>query len=204
MLHPLVKRGKSNVSGIGLRAQAFIPAGTVIWHPCDRCHVIDERSFNRLTVDAKVHADEFGYRLCDNSILFPCSDAHLLNHSCDANVLDQCLDFGIAVRDISAGDELFCDYASFGFDPAWQFTCNCRSSECRGTIVSPGLNSRAQSDHPLKVRAALIRLSQVEQPLECSLARSSRVYSALRRELDPDVVKTSITDGPIIRDLGVR
>ena len=106
--------------------------------------------------------DEFGYRLVDGSILVPCRNAHLLNHSCDANVLDFELDFGVAVRNIGKNEEIFCDYRTFIYDPPWTLKCKCASASCV-TEVS--------SKRPIDVSAALSWRSKVRSALRSVLNR---------------------------------
>ena len=63
---------------------------------------------------------------------------HFTNHSCDPNSYVKTIDgvrYRIALRDISAGEEITSDYCinSRG-DTVW--TCNCGSAHCRRTIHS--------------------------------------------------------------------
>jgi SET domain-containing protein len=76
------------------------------------------------------------------------SDARFINHSCEPNceaVVDE--DSGeiwiVALRDISAGEELSYDYGyeSAGTDEATArrlYPCHCGSPRCRGTIIRTG------------------------------------------------------------------
>jgi hypothetical protein len=61
-----------------------------------------------------------------------------INHSCDPNVVRKTIDgvrYEIAIRDISAGEELTHDYRiNGGGDTVSE--CNCGSDRCQGTIHS--------------------------------------------------------------------
>jgi hypothetical protein len=51
-------------------------------------------------------------------------------------VLDHGLTGGIAVRDITAGVEVTCDYRTFRHEDPWEFRCACGSPDCLGTVRS--------------------------------------------------------------------
>ena len=61
-----------------------------------------------------------------------------INHSCEPNINRKTLDgvrWEVALRDISAGEELTHDYRiNGGGDTTWE--CNCGSARCRGVIHS--------------------------------------------------------------------
>lgn len=82
----------------------------------------------------------WGYPISDEFVLAPLSAEEVedvmmfLNHSCAPNVgiLGQIL--FVAMRDISANEELTIDYAMFGANSE-PMTCCCRSSNCRGEVT---------------------------------------------------------------------
>jgi len=139
MLHSGVHPGYSATSGSGLIAVRDIPMGTMVWGPCQRCQSWTETEQRDLPAEVVAWLDEYGYRRADRSLILPCGGAHLMNHSCEANVLDHGLAAGIAVRDIAAGEEVTGDYRTFRYDDAWEFACECRTGACLGVIrSSPG------------------------------------------------------------------
>lgn len=83
----------------------------------------------------------WGYPVADEFVLAPLNTREVesvmmfLNHSCEPNVgiLGQII--FVAMRDIDCGEELTIDYAMFGADKE-PMKCNCRSSNCRGTITA--------------------------------------------------------------------
>ncbi len=138
MLHSALHPGFSAVAGTGIVALRDIPMGTVLWGPCPGCRTWDVAEQRTLVPAVVDWLDEFGYRLADRSLLLPCRGAHLLNHSCEATVLDHGLAGGLAVRDIRAGEEVTGDYRTFRYDTPWEFDCHCGSAGCAGTVRSTG------------------------------------------------------------------
>jgi hypothetical protein len=139
MLHSGAHPGESGIRGNGVIALRDIPVGTVIWGPCEQCRTWTEDEQAEIPPAVVNWLDEFGYRLADRSLILPCRGACLMNHSCEANVLDYGLAVGVAVRDIAAGDEMTCDYRTFRYDGPWEFACACGSPRCLGMIRSrPG------------------------------------------------------------------
>lgn len=177
MLHPGTRCDCSRIAGIGIIATTPIKVGTVVWHPCYSCQVLGVTELEERSREERLEAEEFGYTRVDGSILIPCNGAHLLNHSCDPNVLDYGLEFGIAVRDIDEGAEITCDYRTFISDPVWGFICNCRSGECVGWVRSrKEIEPQVAWQWGKRVTSALDLIHTVVQPLDQSLRESSKQY----------------------------
>ena len=67
----------------------------------------------------------------------PESPDDFMNHSCDPNVwMDDEVTL-VAMRDITAGEELTADYAMWSTDPSWTLPtpCGCGSRPCRRTVT---------------------------------------------------------------------
>jgi uncharacterized protein len=177
MLMPGIQVCPSPGRGRGLFAIVPIRRGQVVWHPCTDCEIFAPGAIPSPRRD---EVEELGYYLRGGSQILPCRDACLVNHSCEAPVLDFGLDFGLAVRDVAPDEEITIDYRTFRHDPAWVVQCNCRSARC-ATEISP----RAEIDPELaktwldRLRPALAELPSVFQPLHHSLLRSSEVYRLL-------------------------
>lgn len=93
------------------------------------------------------HALTFVFGLSDGSVIDGAqggNETRHINHSCSPN----CAAFEIesdagdpwivieALRRIEAGEELFLDYSlDAGVDSQEDFTCSCRSPQCRGTLI---------------------------------------------------------------------
>jgi hypothetical protein len=181
MMLPEIVVRESRIHGRGLFATREIPCGTVVWFPCRRCDRWSAAEIQGLPEARVQWLDEYGYRLSDGGILLPCSNAHLMNHSCKARVLDFGLDFGVAVRDIHAEEEVTCDFRTFTADPAWSLTCRCRASGCAGRLTPQGgLNLHLQREWSRRVEEALVRLPRTPQPMHEELLASSTVYRQIR------------------------
>ncbi len=67
----------------------------------------------------------------------PESPDNFMNHSCEPNVwMDDEVTL-VAMRDITAGEELTADYAMWSTDPNWTLpnSCGCGSRLCRRTVT---------------------------------------------------------------------
>ncbi|HZN75145.1 MAG TPA: SET domain-containing protein-lysine N-methyltransferase [Micromonosporaceae bacterium] len=134
MLHSAVHPGFSNLHGVGIIAMRDIPIGTAVWWPCPRCTVLPIGQQVLAPPNVLRWLAEFGYRRADGGLIAPCRGAYLLNHSCDATVLDVGLSVGLAVRDIRRGEEVTGDYRGFRYEDPWSFACLCGTARCTGTV----------------------------------------------------------------------
>jgi hypothetical protein len=196
----------SEIDGVGVFANRALPIGTVVWAPCPGCRRWSAEQAQTLDAALGRHLEEFGYRTADAGVLLPCRSAYLLNHSCEANVLDFGADFGVAVCNIDAGVELTLDYGTFCDDAPWRFACRCGSDRCRMTISSDdGAAAGRRASWAAAVRPARARVELVPQPLDRELAAISGVYRALRggasKPLDPSV---TIRDPAFLRRPGLQ
>src|SRR5436853_6878474 len=109
--------GKSPIHGIGLFADEFIAAETVIWKFCDLIDLgFDESRMSELSEGAGEQIRKYSYRDKRSGLYVLCGDdARFFNHSSAPNCFDfyDYKDLGsvtVAARDIRAGEELTCDY----------------------------------------------------------------------------------------------
>lgn len=181
MLLPTVLPGHSRTAGVGLFAAVDIPCGCVVWAPCDRCPTWTRALFERLPHPVASWLDEQGYWLRDGRLLLVCGHGHLMNHSCEATVLDYSLDFGVAVRDIEAGEEVTCDYRTFVTDAPWTMECHCGEPTCARRI-EPQRDGYSElcARWSAPVEQAVHRLYEVPQPLHDLLVRTSTSYVGAR------------------------
>ncbi|MDK9499262.1 SET domain-containing protein [Streptomyces katrae] len=171
----------SRTHNVGLFAVRPIPAGTAVWCPCTACSRWTREQVAALPPGRFERLDTYGHLLADGSLLLPCLGAYLMNHSCEANVLDLGLDFGVAVRDIAPGEEVTCDYATFTEDTGWSMECLCGSPGCRGTVTTAqGADPRLRERWRTRVEAALGGLPRVPQPLDDVLTELSEPYRRAR------------------------
>lgn len=180
MLHPQTAVLPSTKGGIGVFATSQIPAGTVVWAPCRSCPRHDPQSMLRMMPEQRAWIVEFGYGLADQGMIVACRNAHLLNHSCDASALDQGLDFGVAVRDIAAGEEIDIDYRTFVNDPDFIFSCRCQSPFCVGDVTpDQGLDFDLIAVWRARLEPVLPLIAAVPQPCHAELSAISRIYRTL-------------------------
>lgn len=108
---------RSSIHGIGLFATEPIPKGTVIWRLEPSIDVqLDEAQIAALAPPARAQIEKYTYLdLVLGKYVLCGDDARFFNHAEDPN----CHDFPdahggttVAARDIAAGEELTCDYAS--------------------------------------------------------------------------------------------
>jgi hypothetical protein len=184
----------SGTDNVGLVATRAIPAGTVVWLPCPKCPRWSAGELAALPADRLARLDKWGHLLADGSLLLPCLGAHLMNHSCEANVLDLGLDFGVAVADIRDGEEVTCDYATFGEDSGWVMTCRCGTPSCRGRITT-GTDPARDDRWRARIDAVLPALATVPQPLHDVLYEVSTAY---RRVLGGATTVVAAGDGATI------
>jgi SET domain-containing protein len=122
MLLVKTKLGLSNINGIGLYADAYIPAGTLIWRfeskldlkLCQSEYQVLKEQYDFETLDKYIYKSRVSgcYILCTD-------DARFINHSSKPNTLDtQEGDEGltIAARAIVPGEEITSNYESFDAD----------------------------------------------------------------------------------------
>lgn len=121
MLLVKTRLGASDIHGIGLFADEFIPEGAVIWRFDATFDVrFDEREIARLSEGARAQIEKYSYREKHSRLYVLCGDdARFFNHSTKPNCLDfrdENQDATVALRDIEPGEELTCDYALFDLD----------------------------------------------------------------------------------------
>jgi len=122
MLLVKTKLGLSNINGIGLYADAYIPEGTTIWRfeskldlkLCEPAYQALKERYDFETLDKYIYRSRVSgcYILCTD-------DARFINHSSKPNTLDtQEGDEGltIAARDLLPGEEITSNYEAFDAD----------------------------------------------------------------------------------------
>lgn len=62
------------------------------------------------------------------------ADVPRLNHSCEPNLRWSDRQRLVTIRDVAAGEELTCDYATFVADPGFVLFCHCETYRCRQVI----------------------------------------------------------------------
>jgi SET domain-containing protein len=138
---PRIEVRESRVHGRGVYATKPIPKGTrIIEYTGQRVPWEDGP-------DDENNPHTFLFGLESGEVINPeigGNDARWINHCCDPNceaIEEGDRIFIYAMRHIEAGQELFYDYAMEIDEPITEeskkeFTCQCGSSNCRGTMLS--------------------------------------------------------------------
>jgi D-alanine-D-alanine ligase len=137
-------RGDS-IAGYGIVARRDLTAGEVVFAGEGRPQRIVTRRHVEATWSAEDRAvfDRYAYPLSEEVFVLwdrDPSEWAPQNHSCDPNTRFDGLDV-VAVRAITAGEELTLDYAQFLDASAEAFECRCGASACRGRVAGVAGNS---------------------------------------------------------------
>lgn len=114
MLRVKTRLAPSTIHGIGLFANEFIPAGTIIWEWDSTFDLaFDIPDMRTLHVSAREQVEKYAfYDITLDKMVLCGDDARFFNHSDKANCLDNVLNARqtVALRDIAEGEELTADY----------------------------------------------------------------------------------------------
>ena len=132
---PKTELRESKIHGRGLFAKADIAKDEIV--AVKGGHIVDRETLRR-EITPKLGPVEI--QIDDDLFIAPMTDDErelsmlYSNHSCDANLgLRGEITF-VAKRDIRAGEELTHDWCTTD-DDDYSVKCNCRSSNCRGTLT---------------------------------------------------------------------
>ena len=134
-LSPKTEVRESEIHGHGLFATADIAKGEVV--AIKGGHIVDRETLRR-EITPRLGPVEI--QIGDDLFIAPVTDEErelsmlYSNHSCDANIGMRGEITFVAVRDIRAGEELTHDWCLTD-DDVYSVKCNCRSSNCRGTLT---------------------------------------------------------------------
>lgn len=122
MLLVKTKLGPSQISGIGLFADQFIPKGAIIWKYTEGIdQKIPDGRLDELEKEYPLgDLKKYLYRSKSSNLHILCGDdGRFINHSFQPNTLDTSEDdegFTMAARDIWPGEEITSDYNGFDKD----------------------------------------------------------------------------------------
>jgi hypothetical protein len=188
MIHPHTElKYMTPEIGYGVFARRPIPRGTITWvlDPLDR--ILTPGEIGALPPAVAPLLERYSWIDGKGNRILCWDFSRLMNHSCEANTF--CpggQSFEIAVRDISAGEELTCDYATMNLERP--FVCACGSSACRGTVTHADFNDLAPDWDGL-IRRALPDVVRVDQPLWSWLASPHALSAAAAApEMAPSII----------------
>ena len=128
------EKRRSNIDGRGLFAREPISKDEIV--VAKGGYVMTEAQRNE--VEGRVGPAEI--QITEDLFIGPTTEAEReggmmhLNHSCDPNLGVQGQIVFVALRDITAGEELTFDYAMTDDEP-YEMECNCRTPICRKVIT---------------------------------------------------------------------
>lgn len=163
MIHPdTVVKMVSPVIGNGVFATAQIKRGTIVVVRDKFDIILSMTEFSALPVLMQQEMEKYMY--CDKHGNFVLSwdHARYMNHSCASNTMMTDYGFEIAVRDISAGEEITSEYGLLNVLEPYGLDCGC--TNCRGQLRCDDLE-RYGDVWDLSVRESIQLALKVEQPL---------------------------------------
>ncbi len=187
MIHPdteLFDAGPSH--GLGVRATAPIPAGTITWTLCALDRVMSPAAVSRLPRTYRPFVQHFAYRDHEGYYVLCWDAGRYVNHSCHANSRGLGQWSQVAVRDIAAGEELTCDYGECNLDEPMACACGWRG--CRGEARAEDL-LRLADDWDREVFRAVSRARGVKQPLEPYFRHGAGMTAILEGRVPPPSVR---------------
>jgi len=113
MLQVKTYLGKSNLEGVGVFADVFIPKGTVIWkYNPYFTYKISAKKISKFTESEKARLKFLPYYWVDKrgNYMIPLDHDRYMNHSREANTESVDDNNDIANRDIQIGEEITVDY----------------------------------------------------------------------------------------------
>ena len=163
MLHPCTEvRVVNDQVGRGVFATADLPMGTITyaWDSLELEILPDDPRLEdpalAPTIERYSYIDPNGVRILS------WDDAKYVNHCCQCNTMSTAYGFEIAIRDISAGEEITDEYGMFNLQSP--MAVHCAGGPCRKRVESMDLE-RNYPQWDRLVQAALKLAIEVEQPL---------------------------------------
>lgn len=103
--------------------------------------IITQKEFNRLSKNIFKEIDNYATKVADGFYLVSSKrgvleDDDFFNHSCNPNAGIKGHLLMVAMRDITAGEEVTYDYAMTDADFNYSFKCNCGAGSCRKIITT--------------------------------------------------------------------
>lgn len=108
--------GPSAIEGVGVFAAEPIPSGTLIWLLEPRLdRLIHQNDILSLPAAMQAFAHRYGYASAQDPdlIILELDHGRYMNHSLHPNSRFDTPDGGFALRDITAGEEITCNYGDF-------------------------------------------------------------------------------------------
>jgi len=162
MLHPHTEvRWINQEIGCGVVAVRDIPKGTITWvrDPMDRFFSVVQ--IQELPDICRETLLKYSYRNRHGQYVFCWDNTRFMNHSFTPNCMTTAYDYELAIRDISAGEELTNDYGSLNILEPFH-ACDEGTSR---KIVYPDDLTRYYQEWDLWLKSAFLSIQHIQQPL---------------------------------------
>jgi uncharacterized protein len=178
MIHPNTElRHVNDAIGVGVFATRDIARGTILWVLDELDQKLSVERVRELGPRYEALLDRYAYQGPDGERILCWDLARFVNHSCEANAVSTGWDFDIAIRNVSAGEEITNDYGALNLERS--FVCHCTAQSCR-RVVRPDDFERLADFWDGRVAAAYPDLLSVVQPLWKWVPGKRRVTAAAR------------------------
>jgi len=163
MIHPDTElRFKNPSVGYGVFATRTIPKGTVVWTLCELDRRLSPAQRATFSTPCRDLIDRYAYVDASGDFILCWDHGRYVNHSCEPAMLGVGAEIEMAVRDLSVGDELTCEYGTLNL--LMPLACACGAANCRGSIGGSDVLSLA-SELDRSVVDAMQQSRHVNQPL---------------------------------------
>ncbi|MDA0195112.1 MAG: SET domain-containing protein [Bacteroidetes bacterium] len=163
MIHPtaIIKHINDSI-GYGVFATEFIPEGTIVYVKDSLEIEISPQDYQshseimQKAIEKYSYIDQRGYRIVSWDF------AKYVNHCCHPNSISTGYGFEIAIRDISAGEEITDEYGIFNLERNMEVSCG--KTECRKILKNEDFENYYQA-WDLIIKKTLRKIDRVDQPL---------------------------------------
>ncbi len=163
MMHPATElRFIDEEIGYGIVATQDIPRGTITWVQDELDQIFVPAQVSAMSKTAQEMINKFSFRNNKGNFVLCWDLSKYVNHSFRSNCISTAYDFEIAVRDISAGEELTDDYGYLNVTEAFLP----REEHTPRKAVYPDDLLNYHRDWDQQLEQAFRDLEQVPQPLK--------------------------------------
>lgn len=152
----------SDSIGVGIFAGIDIPKGTLVYVRDVLEIELSPMRFASLEEPLRSVAEKYSFIDAHGYYILSWDTAKYVNHSCEPNTISTGYGFEIAIRDISAGEEITDEYGLFNLQQ--DIKCLCGSDNCRGVIRASDIDEYHEKWDSW-VQDSLKRMRAVDQPL---------------------------------------
>lgn len=172
MIHPNTTLKYINESvGYGVFATQLIPKGTIVYIKDSLEIMVSPMDYLLFSPEMQEVIEKYSYIDERGNRIVSWDFAKYVNHCCDCNTISTGYGFELAIRDIQPGEQITDEYGIFNLEKEMYLQCGKES--CR-KVIRPSDFDEFYQDWDVKIRGALPKLYQVEQPLLPLLDEATR------------------------------